>query len=139
MTKAIIRIQEVSALYPDVLLIIGTPFIYNNSLYNCAAVYNAGKLLAIIPKTFLANYDEFKEKIYFQSCPNKTNKISIPGIEYLIPFGKEVLFQSSTIQYCTIAVEICEDLWSIEPPSNKHALHGASIICNLSASNELVG
>ena len=136
---ALIHFQEVSSQYPDILIIIGAPIIFNSSLYNCAAVYNSGKLIALIPKTFLPNYDEFKEKIYFQSCPKETQNIHIQGIEHLIPFGREILFQSSTTQYCTIAIEICEDLWAVEPPSNKHALYGANIICNLSASNELVG
>ncbi|MHA1989318.1 MAG: NAD(+) synthase [Candidatus Hodarchaeales archaeon] len=138
-TSALKKFQEVSSRFPKLLIILGTPFAYNGALFNCAAVYNDGKLKALIPKSNLPNYNEFKERIYFQPAPEKTIKIKIPDFGYEILFGRHVIFCSEENQLFTIGIEICEDLWGVEPLSGKLALKGANIIFNLSASNELVG
>ncbi|OLS21526.1 MAG: Glutamine-dependent NAD(+) synthetase [Candidatus Heimdallarchaeota archaeon LC_3] len=136
--NSFIKFQEVSEKFPNIFIVLGTPFAYNGALFNCAAVYNNGKLVALIPKSHLPNYNEFKERIYFQSAPEITKKISISGIEHKVIFGKHVVFTSEQDEKFSIGIEICEDLWGVEPPSGKLALNGANIILNLSASNELV-
>ena len=137
--SALKKFQEISSKYPKLLFILGTPFAYNGALFNCAAVYNDGKLLALVPKSNLPNYNEFKERIYFQPAPEITKKIEIPNFEHEIIFGKHIIFCSEEDQLFTIGIEICEDLWGVEPLSGKLALKGSNIIFNLSASNELVG
>lgn len=122
--------------YPDILTLVGCPINVNDSLYNCAVVIHGGRILGVVPKQFIPNNNEFYEKRWFspyvaEICP-KT--ISLLGTE--VPFGN-VIF-SSSLGY-KLGVEICEDLWSVIPPSSYLALGGANIIANLSASNELVG
>lgn len=121
--------------YPDILTLVGCPINVNDSLYNCAVAIYGGKILGVVPKQFIPNNNEFYEKRWFspytENCP-KT--ITLLGIE--VPFGN-IIF-SSSLGY-KLGVEICEDLWSVIPPSSYLALSGANIIANLSASNELVG
>ncbi len=122
--------------YSDILTLVGCPINVNDSLYNCAVAIYGGKILGVVPKQFIPNNNEFYEKRWFspyvaERCP-KT--ISLLGKE--VPFGN-IIF-SSSLGY-KLGVEICEDLWSVIPPSSYLALGGANIIANLSASNELVG
>jgi NAD+ synthase (glutamine-hydrolysing) len=116
--------------------IIGTPVSHNAKLYNSAVVCFEGRILGIVPKIFLPNYSEFYEKRWFQSYYS----VHLPErIEYagnIVPLGTNLLFDFG---YGKLAVEICEDVWSVIPPSSNHALSGASLIFNLSASNELIG
>ncbi|WP_458784425.1 NAD(+) synthase [Vallitalea sediminicola] len=122
----------------DILFVVGVPIKYKNSLYNCAAAISNGKILGIVPKTYIPNYNEFYEHRWFSSSETITNdKIVIDSEE--IPFGSSILFRHNEYEDLCIGIEICEDLWSPLPPSTVHAINGATIILNPSASNELVG
>lgn len=135
--KALVAVEKISQQYPHILLAVGVPFAHQGALYNCAAIYNQGKLLALLPKSYLPNYDEFKEKIYFTPAPAKTTSIYVDSVGYEVLFGKHIIFQAD--QQIMMGYEICEDLWAVEPPSNHLALAGATILLNMSATNELVG
>ena len=121
----------------NVIAIIGVPVIVGDLLLNCAAVIQKGSILAMIPKTYLPNYNEFYEKRWFASLQDLRetqiryagNKITITPESLLVRTSENVLF----------GVEICEDVWAPAPPSNRLALSGADLIFNLSASDELVG
>lgn len=121
----------------NVIAIIGVPVIVGDLLLNCAAVIQKGSILAMIPKTYLPNYNEFYEKRWFASLQDLRetqiryagNKITITPEPLLVRTSENVLF----------GVEICEDVWAPAPPSNRLALSGADLIFNLSASDELVG
>jgi NAD+ synthase (glutamine-hydrolysing) len=120
----------------DVLAAVGMPVEAENQLFNCAVVFHSGRILGVIPKTFLPNYNEFYEKRWFASSSDRIHD-SVRLLDQEIPFGENILFQSEDSDLC-IGVEICEDLWMPIPPSSRHALHGANLILNLSASNETV-
>ena len=121
----------------NVIAIIGIPVIVGDLLLNCAAVIQKGSILAMIPKTYLPNYNEFYEKRWFASLQDLRetqiryagNKITITPEPLLVRTSENVLF----------GIEICEDVWAPAPPSNRLALSGADLIFNLSASDELVG
>ncbi len=120
----------------NTIAIIGIALLDADRLYNCAAVLQNGKILGIIPKTYLPNKKEFYEKRQFVSGRDITRTtIEILGEE--IPFGVDLLFTDSCDM--TFGVEICEDLWAVTPPSNHMANNGANLLFNLSASNELIG
>ena len=120
----------------DVLAAVGMPVEAEDRLFNCAVVFHSGRILGVIPKTFLPNYNEFYEKRWFASSSDRSyDSVHLLGQE--IPFGENILFQAGNSDLC-IGVEICEDLWMPIPPSSHHALHGANLILNLSASNETV-
>ncbi|MEZ4358164.1 MAG: NAD(+) synthase [Eubacteriales bacterium] len=121
----------------DMLIIVGAPLIYKTKLYNCATVIYNGDILGVVPKSYLPNYNEFYEKRHFNSAPKENGNIYIDGKAY--PFGAALLFRCSNMPEFTLAVEICEDLWATTPPSSMHALVGATVIANLSASDETVG
>lgn len=122
----------------DIISIIGVPIRYQNQLFNTAVVINKGEILGIIPKTYIPNYNEFYEKRWFSSSIDLTNKkIKLFGKE--IPFDTNILFKDKNNETICFAIEICEDLWSPIPPSINHTINGASIIFNLSASNEIIG
>ncbi len=133
------QIESVSKKYPNVVLIVGLPFRYNSMIFNTAAIFNQGQLLALVPKSYLPDYAEFKEKIYFHSALNQTISINLDHFDYPIIFGKHVIFKDFFRSDLLFGIEICEDLWSVEPPSGKLALQGASLIFNISASNEIIG
>lgn len=137
--KGLKDIESISKKFPDLVIIIGLPFRYNGMIFNTAAIFNQGKLLALIPKSFLPNYDEFKEKIYFQKALDETYTIKLNNFDYPVVFGKHILFTEKFKNEFSFGVEICEDLWSVEPPSNKLALQGATVLINISASNEIIG
>ena len=119
----------------DIIVLVGIPLEIDNELYNCATVLENGKILGVIPKTFIPNYNEFYEARWFSSSKNlKRNKISLLGEE--VPVSTNLLFRENEICF---AVEICEDLWTVNPPSNSHSQAGANIIFNLSSSNEGIG
>ncbi|XOB61255.1 NAD(+) synthase [Campylobacterota bacterium DY0563] len=118
------------------IAIVGIVVSFEHRLYNCAAVIQDGKILGIVPKSYLPNKNEFYEKRYFQSglrIKSKTLKL----LNQEVLFGVDLLFTDEN--NITFGIEICEDLWSILPPSNQMAINGANMIFNLSASNELVG
>lgn len=122
----------------NIISIIGMPISTNNALFNCGVVINRGKLLGIIPKTYIPNYKEFYECRWFSSSVNlDINEIELLGQK--VPLGCDLLFQDRKNPNITFAIEICEDLWAVTPPSNDYAKSGATIIFNLSSSNELIG
>ena len=122
----------------DLISIIGMPLRLNNQLINAAVVISKGKILGAIPKTYIPNYGEFYEKRWFSSSKDlKETKTTLLDQELII--SPNILFRDKAMKEITFAVEICEDLWAITPPSNNHCLYGATIIFNLSSSNEVIG
>jgi len=120
----------------NTIAIVGIALLEADRLYNCAAVIQNGKILGIIPKSYLPNKKEFYEKRQFITGKDITRTTTdLLGEE--IPFGVDLLFTDS--QVMTFGVEICEDLWAVTPPSNHMANNGANLLFNLSASNELIG
>ena len=118
--------------------IVGLPFALNGRLYNCAAFVGDGLVLGIVPKLFLPNTGEFYEARWFTSGTTlEPTQIDIGG--YAVPLASNLLFAASNVPGCTMGIEICEDLWAVEPPSGRLALAGATVIFNPSASNELLG
>ncbi len=121
----------------DMLYVLGLPVRKNAKLYNCAAVVHKGRLLGLVPKQYLPNYGEFYELRWF--APGE------PGVESLRFAGQDTLFGTGLVFSCenvpglSVGVEICEDLWAANPPSNSLAPAGATVILNPSASDEMVG
>ncbi len=120
----------------NTIAIIGIAVLEADRLYNCAAVLQCGKILGIVPKSYLPNKKEFYEKRQFISGRDIT-RTTTELLNNEIPFGVDLLFTDSNDM--TFGVEICEDLWAVTPPSNHMANNGANLIFNLSASNELIG
>lgn len=121
----------------EALIFVGLPLERENKLYNVAAAIWDGEVLAFIPKSHIPSYGEFYESRHF--APG--NQVAVPfwfdGDE--VPFGTNILLEVDAVNGLTVACEICEDLWSVNPPSTAHALAGATLIVNLSASSETVG
>ena len=114
--------------------IVGMPVRVDNQLFNVAVVLQGGRILGVVPKTNLPNNNEFYEKRWFASAKSTdVTTIKIDGEE--VPFGTDILFTDRKFSF---AIELCEDLWVPIPPSSQHAVHGADIIFNLSATNELI-
>ena len=126
---AVCRATENSAL----VVVIGLPLKFGTSLYNCAAVVQNGMVVAVIPKTYIPNYNEYYEKRWFASGDGVNGTIKLNGQE--VPFGQTLVRLSDD---AVLGVEICEDLWTPSTPGTSLALSGANIIVNLSASNEVV-
>jgi NAD+ synthase (glutamine-hydrolysing) len=116
----------------SMIIIVGAPLFWKNALYNCAFVLQGGKIKGIVPKAYNPNYREFYDKRYFKSGETVPDDTCIN----LIPFGTDLLF--SCDRDFSFGVEICEDLWTVIPPSSHLAIAGATSIFNLSASNALV-
>lgn len=121
----------------DMLIFIGMPLCVDGKLYNVAAALNKGDILGFTTKTFLPNYGEFYEMRQFTPGPKKTRYILFEG-KY-VPFGPQILFQCGEMDNLVVSAEICEDVWSPIPPSIQAALEGATVIVNLSASDETIG
>lgn len=121
----------------DILVTVGAPLRVEGELYNCAVVLQNGRVLGVVPKKFLPNYNEFYEMRWFTPADSQKRDIKLFGA--VVPFGSGLVFKCENLPELSVGVEVCEDLWSPEPPSIKAALDGATIILNLSASNELVG
>ncbi|MDE7182631.1 MAG: NAD(+) synthase [Clostridia bacterium] len=120
------------------LVFVGAPIEVRGKLYNCAVAIHSGKILGVIPKTYLPNYGEFYEKRHFSPAPEKTGTVTIGDIDG-VPFGSKLIFKAENCPEFTVAAEICEDLWAPQSPSISHANAGANIIVNLSCSGETVG
>ena len=129
--------DQTSAL--DALIFAGVPWRVNGKLYNCAAALCAGEVLALIPKTFIPNYNEFYEARHFSSAPQGGCSFVDLGQEEVVPFGTDILLTCREMPNLVVAAEVCEDLWAPNPPSIRHALAGATVVVNLSASNAIVG
>ncbi len=121
----------------DALIFVGLPLAKDGKLYNVAAAINRGAILGFVPKTCIPNYGEFYELRHFSPAPEQTDIVSFAGMQ--IPFGEGVLFFSPELPELVVGAEICEDLWAPVPPGTALALAGATILVNLSASNELTG
>ncbi len=120
----------------DVFAVVGTPVVIDNQLFNCAVAIYKGNILGVVPKSYLPNYSEFQEKRWFSPAKQLlSSEIVLCGQK--IPVGTDLIFKAEQIPYCKIGIEICEDLWSVIPPSSYQALSGATILLNPSASNEL--
>jgi NAD+ synthase (glutamine-hydrolysing) len=120
----------------NTVAIVGMALMYQHRLYNCAVVIQFGKILGIVPKTYLPNKQEFYEKRHFNSGKDITNT-TINLLNQNVPFGIDLLFSDG--KELVFGIEICEDLWNVTPPSNYLSSSGANVIFNLSASNELIG
>ena len=121
----------------EVVTAVGLPLKKNNKLYNCAVIIQKGSVLGVVPKTFLANYGELDEKRWFAPAPEEEDTITLLGVS--VPFGKNLLFRCEEVPELAVGFEICEDLWAPVPPSVALAAAGATVIGNLSASNDIVG
>lgn len=120
----------------DCIAFVGLPLVVKGRLYNVAGVFSQGKVLGIVPKYAIPNYSEFYEARYFASGSEEVSKINLFGEEVL--FGMNILFQCESMPQCIISAEICEDLWIPAPPCVSHAQAGATVIVNLSASDEII-
>ena len=134
--EALGKIKEHSA-GMDMLISVGCPVRFRGELYNCAVVMINGGILGVVPKKFLPNYNEFYEKRHFAAAPEGEFDIELFGEK--VPFGLGLLFECRQLPELVFAAELCEDLWAAEPPSIALALGGATVIANLSASNEVIG
>ncbi len=122
----------------DMLTVVGLPVRDGSALFNCAAVLCRGKLLGLVPKQYIPNYAEFYEARHFTSgIGQPTRMIRLLGQEVL--FGTDLLFACRQLPSFVLGLEICEDLWTANPPSGRLAECGATVIANLSASDELIG
>ena len=121
----------------DALVFVGLPVEWNGRLYNAAAAISDGRLLALIPKRNIPNYGEFYEARHF--APGMRRPECFLWKEEEIPFGTDILLRADVPEGLTVACEICEDLWSADTPGTAHALAGANVLVNLSASNETIG
>ena len=119
------------------ILFVGLPVRADGLIYNCAAALWRGRVLGVVPKRYLPNYGEFYERRYFASAPAENSALSLFGVS--VPFGSKLLFAARAPEGLKIGVELCEDLWSAQPPSVFHAVNGATVIVNLSSSDETVG
>ena len=119
----------------DILIAVGAPVLENTTLYNAAYILFKGKVLGIVPKSYIPNYSEFYEKRWFTEGVNVKNRTIDLDFQDDVPFGTDLIFSCGTYKF---GFEICEDLWVTIPPSSNLSLMGANIIGNLSASNELV-
>jgi NAD+ synthase (glutamine-hydrolysing) len=120
------------------MVIVGLPFFVEGRLFNCAAVVKGGRLLGVVPKSAIPNSGEFYEKRWFSSGAGVGGRL-VQVANQAVPFGSDLVFAARDYPELQVGVEICEDLWVVSPPSEKLALAGATVIANLSASNELVG
>lgn len=114
---------------------IGMPVMRRGKLYNCAVAVDGGRILAVVPKTYLPSYNEFYEKRWFSAAPAERG-LSVELLGQEVPFGTDIIIRKNGVG---IGVELCEDLWAPIPPSTYAALAGAQVVVNLSASDDVVG
>lgn len=133
--RALERVTRATA-GSDMVVAIGVPIVFGHLLYNCAAVVQDGRVLGVIPKTHLGNYGEFYEKRTYAAALETIEEMELFG--QTAPFGNRLVFCCREMPLFQIGVEICEDLWAAVPPSTLLADCGASILLNLSASDEAV-
>src|SRR5215831_19056957 len=120
------------------LAIVGLPLAVDDQLFNCAAVLHRGRVLGVVPKSFIPNYKEFYERRWFTPAATvRSRSVVLDGEQ--VPFGTDRLFAAADIEGLIVGVEICEDLWVPIPPSSFQAMNGATVLVNLSASNEVIG
>jgi NAD+ synthase (glutamine-hydrolysing) len=135
---ALIRLAERSRAVYRGLALVGLPIAVDGQLFNCAAVLHGGRILGVVPKSYLPNYKEFYDARYYSPGRNAiSTSLSLGG--QAVPFGTDLLFACASVRDFVLGVEICEDLWAAVPPSSFQALAGATVLANLSASNETIG
>ena len=134
-------VAEIAASTADLgcIIVVGAPLRFGTTLYNCAVVMLNGQILGVVPKKNLPNYGEFYELRQFSPAPDSKELLTVELCGQYVPFGTQLIFRCEELPEFAFGCEICEDLWVPEPPSTKLALNGATIICNLSASDETVG
>ena len=120
------------------LAFVGLPLEYNGKLYNVAAAVAQGKVLGLVPKTHIPNYNEFYERRHFVSGMKHPVPVALDE-DTIVPMGTKILFQCRQMPELKIGAEICEDVWAPNPPGVEHALAGATVLVNLSASDETTG
>ena len=119
------------------VLVAGAPLRWGGRVYNCAVVVQGGRLLGVVPKSYLPNYREFYERRHFASGEGVSGEVALAG--QAAPFGPDLLFAAEDVAGFVLHVEVCEDLWVPVPPSSEAALAGASVLANLSGSPITVG
>jgi NAD+ synthase (glutamine-hydrolysing) len=134
---ALSRVAEASAAW-NLVFSVGVPLVADGVLFNCAVTLHRGRAVAVAPKAHLPNYREFYEPRWFQpAAAAQTSTVELLGES--VPFGTDVLIEFSHLPGFVLHTEVCEDLWVPVPPSALAALHGATVLANLSASNVTVG
>lgn len=136
--KALSRLVDFTKSYTNILAVIGMPIRMDMQLFNCAVAVANGRIIAVVPKSHIPNYNEFYEMRYFTPASQaKDDLVNLCGRE--VPFGTDILICFKTIigKECVIGMELCEDAWVPITPGAQHCIAGAHIILNLSASNEL--
>ena len=127
-----------SASIAGMACVVGVPLMVAGRLYNCAALLADGHIAGIVPKRYLPTTGEFYEQRWFTAADRSLPPtVAIGGVQ--APFGTDLLFATRDMPDCVLGIEICEDLWAVEPPSGRLALAGATLLINPSASNELLG
>jgi NAD+ synthase (glutamine-hydrolysing) len=134
--KAVGEVVRYSASF-DLVVVFGAPLVFLGHLYNCGVIAHKGKILGIVPKKNIPNYQEYYEKRWFSTPDDKNRVVEVEGQS--CPFGTHLLFSCRNVPQFVLGVEICEDLWVPLSPSTGLALGGATVIANCSASDELVG
>ncbi len=134
---ALSRISR-EAKHLDISTAVGLPFAVEGRLYNCVAFIGDGKVLGVVPKTYLPSTNEYYEERWFTSgITVAISSIRLGDAE--IPFGTNLLFRAKNFSECVIGIEVCEDLWAVQPPSTDQTLAGATVLLNSSASDDLLG
>lgn len=132
------RVVHDSADLFEGVAVVGLPLAVDDQIFNCAAVVHRGRVLGVVPKSFIPNYKEFYEGRWFAPAATaRSREIQLLG--ETVPFGTDRLFIATDVEGLVLGVEICEDLWVPIPPSSNQALAGATVLVNLSASNEVIG
>ncbi|HEV3237276.1 MAG TPA: nitrilase-related carbon-nitrogen hydrolase, partial [Gemmataceae bacterium] len=136
--EALQHLAQLGMMVYSGIAIVGLPVSVDDQLFNCAAILQGGRIHGLVPKSFLPNYKEFYEERWFSpGVSARSREISLDGTK--VPFGTGLLFESAEVEGLVLGVEICEDLWTPSPPSSLQAMHSATLLTNLSASNEIIG
>ena len=135
--QALLQVAEATK-DKKMLVFVGLPVVFAGKLYNCAAGIAGGKVLGLVPKVHLPNYNEFYEQRHFARGFEEEAYVRLPD-GAIAPMSVNFLFSAQNFEELMVACEICEDVWVAGPPSTRHAQAGASVIVNLSASNEVIG
>jgi NAD+ synthase (glutamine-hydrolysing) len=135
--EALVQLAREGASRFSGLAIVGLPLAVDDQVFNCAAVIHRGRVLGMVPKSFIPNYKEFYEGRWFAAAAARGREVMV-GRE-AVPFATDQLFDATDVDGLIVGVEICEDLWMPIPPSSYQAVRGATILANLSASNEVIG
>jgi NAD+ synthase (glutamine-hydrolysing) len=129
-------VQESTPLVP--ILVVGAPLRFENKLFNCAIIIQGGRILGVVPKSYLPNYREFYERRQFAPASAATLRdVRLLGQD--APFGPDIIYEPTDLEGFALHVEICEDVWMPIPPSTWGAMAGATVLANLSASNITIG